>query len=148
MHECSGPDYVVACVIATEVPPVPTGSFTEAMIDPAIQAVAQVIRNRAADPRFPNTPVEVVLAPRQFSAVCSQDYWRRAMAGKWEPSHVDRCIAGWCGLTGSLLTDFPALWYYSPYSMVPKDSAPSWAATRTEVLVPGIDREYFRFFKD
>lgn len=142
---CNGPDFVVACVIATEVPPVPVGTFTAAMIDPAIQAVAAVIRNRAADHRFPNSPAEVVLQFRQFSAVCSADYWRRAMAGLWEPSHVLRCLNGW---THGTLVNFPALWYYSPASMVPANSAPGWAATRTEVPLAGVDREYFRFYTD
>lgn len=150
MIDCNGPDYVVACTAATEVPPAPVGTFTADMIVPAIKAVCQVIRNRVADARFPGTAVEVVLQKNQFSAVCRQDYWVKAMAGLWEPMHVQRCIDVWSsGEYLAVAPGFGALWYYSPASMVPKDSAPAWAATRTEVVPPGnIDREYFRFYKD
>lgn len=141
-----GRDYVVACVVATEVPPVPTGTFTADMIPTAIRAVCDVIRNRVADPRFPKTAVDVVLEPGQFSAVCRQDYWRKAMAGSWFPTHVAGALAAWRELLSPVAPG--ALWYYSPISMDPPDSAPSWAANRREIVVPGIDPEYFRFFGD
>ena len=141
-----GQDFVVAAVVATEVPPQPTDGFSVDMIPTAIRAVCDVIRNRVMDPRFPKTPVEVVLQPGQFSAVCRQAYWRKAMAGTWFPAHVAGCLAAWrepvSGLTGG------ALWYYSPVSMIPPGSAPSWAAGRLEIIVPGVSGDYFRFYKE
>jgi hypothetical protein len=153
-----GADFVVACVVATEVPPVPTGAFTADMIEQAIGAVCAVVMNRSKDPRFPQTPVQVVLQKNQFSAVCREDYWIKAMAGLWCPAHVARCLSYWqAAANGAAVQDYfgglKPLWYYSPVSMVPAGSAPSWAATRTETPVidnagPGISRDYFRFYKD
>lgn len=140
-----GQDYVVACVIATEVPPVPQGSFTNDMIPLALRCVADVIRNRVASPDFPHTAVEVVLQKNQFSAVCREDYWRRAMAGLWQPRHVDLAMKIWQARQPTVVPE--ALWYYSPISMVPKDSEPSWLSGKTEVLVPTLSREYFRFYR-
>lgn len=150
--QCDGPDFVVACVVATEVPPVPTAAFTADMIEKAIGAVCAVIRNRYVDPRFPNNPVEVVLQKNQFSAVCREDYWIKAMAGLWFPSHVARCLTYWQTADAGKLQDYfggkTPLWYYSPVSMVPAGSAPSWASTRTEVPLDGVSRDYFRFYED
>lgn len=140
-----GQDFVVAAVIATEVPPFPKDDFTAAMIPLARQAVGDVIRNRVADGRWGNTAVEVVLAPRQFSAVCSQDYWRKALAGKWCPDHVASCLASWQNPGDTLAPS--ALFYYSPVSMNPPMSSPSWAAGKTEVLVDGLSRDFFRFYR-
>ena len=143
----TGRDYVVAVTIATEVPPAPTGEFTSDMIPLAMRAICDVIRNRVADSRFPKTPVEVVLQRNQFSAVCQQDYWRKAMAGTWFPEHVARCLDAW---REPIWPHYNArmLWYFSPVSMIPPNSAPTWAAGRTEALIPGIDRQYFRWFTD
>ena len=140
----TGPDYVVACVIATEVPPKPTGEFTAPMIPVAIRAVADVIRNRVKDSRFPDTAVEVVLQPKQFSAVCREAYWRAAMAGGWFPGHVASCLKIWEANQPPLAIG--ALYYYSPVTMVPPHRVPSWVAGLDEVLVPGIHRDYFRFY--
>lgn len=138
-------DWVVAVVIATEVPPKAMGNFFESMIPTAIQAVSDVIRNRVASPLFPNTPVEVVLQKHQFSAVCSQDYWVRAMAGLWQPSHVDHCLSIWQANNAKVAGD--ALYYYSPVSMNPPFSQPTWLVGKTEVIVPNLSKDYFRFYK-
>ena len=140
-----GQDWIVACVIATEVPPKSTGGFSAVMIPVAIQAVSDVIRNRAASGKFPDTAVEVVLQPKQFSAVCREDYWRKAMAGKWFPAHVAKCLAIWQNPGPPVAPG--ALYYYSPISMVPPMSAPGWAAKLTEVPAAGLDRTYFRFYR-
>ena len=140
----TGQDYVVAVVIATEVPPEPTGTFTAEMIPLALHAVCDVIRNRVADPEFPDTAVQVVLQPKQFSAACREDYWIRAMAGLWFPTHVANAFTTWQAHT-SPITD-GACWYYSPVSMEPAGSQPAWIAGKREVLVPGLDRGYFRFY--
>ena len=147
MSDC--PDWVVAATIATEVPPVPQGVFTADMIPRARRAVAEVIRNRHTSGRFQPTPAEVVLAPRQFSAVCREDYWRRAVAGTWQPRHVMRSLDAWYAAvtdpTGDLADG--ATHYYSPISMVPKWSAPGWIQGMTEVRIPGISRDFFRWYK-
>jgi len=139
----AGRDYIVACVIATEVPPLATGTFTNAMIPLAIQAVCDVIQNRAASPGFPDDPVSVVLQPKQFSAVCREEYWRQAMAGMWFPRHVAMCLGYW---QTAPAPSMDALWYYSPISMEPPGRVPSWVEGKTEVLIAGLDREYFRFY--
>ena len=141
----NGPDYVVAVTVASEVPPVPKGGFTAPMIPLAIRAVCDVMRNRAADPRFPHTTVEVALQPKQFSCV-GQPYWYHALAGTWFPTHVLRCITAW--LNPILPPVAPgALYYFSPVSMVPLGSVPHWVEGKTLVATPGIDPHYFQFFK-
>jgi len=139
-------DYLVAVTIATEVPPRPTGNFTEPMIDLAIRAVAEVIRNRAADPHFPDTEAAVVLQARQFSAVCREDYWRRAICGDWFPAHVERCLRIWHEIP--IRSVVPgACWYYSPISMVPPFRVPDWAKALVEVPLEGMHADYFRFYR-
>jgi hypothetical protein len=141
----TGRDYLVAVTIATEVPPQPTGTFTREQIPLALRAVGDVIRNRAESGQFPSTPVEVVLQPKQFSAVCSETYWRRAAAGRWFSEHVDLALAFWQANLPPLAPG--ALFYYSPISMLPPGSVPGWVTGKTEVTVPGLDRNYFRFYK-
>lgn len=139
-------NYLVACTIATEVPPRPEGTFTKPMIELAARAVAEVIRNRAADPHFPDSPVAVVLQHNQFSAVCREDYWRRAVAGNWFPAHVALCLQVWLETYYDLVAP-GALYYYSPVSMQPPGSVPSWAGKLERVTTDKIDDNYFRFFK-
>jgi len=142
-----GRDYVVACVVATEVPPIATVLFTDPMIPLALRAVCDVVRNRVADGRFGKTAVEVVLEPNQFSAVCREDYWRKAMAGTWFPNHVAKALAAWRDV---LVPVLPAgvCWYYSPISMSPRNSVPGWVAGKTEAVVSGLEPEYFRFYRE
>lgn len=132
-------DYVVAVTVATEVPPdAPEAEF---------RAVIDVIRNRMADDRFPTDEVEVCLQPRQFSAVCREDYWRLAMAGRWLPSHVAKCYALW-RREWTDTTD-GATHYFSPIGMSPTGTEPDWAASpeMEEVEVVGVRADYFRFFR-
>lgn len=157
-------DWIVAATIATEVPPAPVTSsnsketFTAAMILAAQQAVAEVILHRSKDPRFPHTPTEVVLQPKQFSAVMRglsaaalghKDIWSGAVAGSWFPVHVEECLDAWrrvrMGAVPALVPG--ALYYYSPVSMRPPLSAPDWAAALTPVLCSSISSDYFRFFR-
>lgn len=140
-----GKDWIVAATIATEVPP-PGGKLPDEQVHLAIQAVCNVIRGRSHDPRFPHDPVLVVLQPKQFSAVGVEDYWRKACAGLWFPDHVQACLAEWRNMPPSP-TAAGALWYYSPISMVPPDSAPGWVFGKDEIVVNGLDREFFRFYK-
>lgn len=144
MSAREGRDWIIAATVATEVPPPDTGPLSDADVALARQAVCNVIRARAASPQFPSDPVMVVLQARQFSAVCGQDYWRKACAGLWFPTHVDACLAEWEASTGDAARG--ALWYYSPISMLPRDSVPNWTAGKSEVLVEGLSREFFRFY--
>jgi cell wall hydrolase len=147
-------DLIVAATIATEVPPraVPAANFTDAMVPIALRAVAEVIRNRARRGTFGGPlPVDVVLAPKQFSAVCREDYWREAIAGRWVPMHLVRALDAWRGLrnqpVGPDVLGPDATHYYSPVSMIPQWSAPAWAARMTEIVVPQIDPKSFRWYK-
>lgn len=144
-----GQDWIVAATMATEVPPAPAPGFPAKMIPLAIAAVAHVIRNRVASPLFPDTAVEVVLQPKQFSAVCrwvtGRSYWAEALAGRWFPRHVLRCLSAW--QDPSQPTPVPgALYYYSPVSMVPRDAVPYWTVGKTEIPCPGLDPGWFRFY--
>lgn len=161
-------DMLVAATIATEVPPNPvttppsTVPFTAAMIIAAQQAVAEVIYNRTQDPRFPNTPAGVVLQPKQFSAVMRglsaaalghKDIWAGALAGTWCPDHVAECLNAWRIVkSNSVATPVVpvvprALYYYSPVSMRPAMSKPSWAARLTVIPCSAIAADYFTFYR-
>jgi hypothetical protein len=141
-----GKDWIVAVVVATEVPPPGTTALDEADIVLAIQAVCNVIKGRAHDPRFPNDPVLVVLEPKQFSAVGREDYWRKACANLWFPHHVQACLDTWRSTTPSPVAQ-GALWYYSPISMDPPGRVPDWVDGKAEVPVPGLSRDFFRFYR-
>lgn len=140
-----GQDYVVAAVIATEVPPDPKPDFGQTQIALAIEAVAEVIRNRVASPKFPSTAVQVVLQKNQFSAVCREDYWIKCMAGLWHPDHLSTCLQLWKqSRVPPIVPD--AVYYYSPISMNPPMSSPPWWDDAREVKSP-INPKYFRFMK-
>lgn len=128
--------WIVAVVVATEVPPdSPDAEF---------RAVIDVMRNRAKV--LNKSLVEIVLTKNQFSAVCREDYWRKAMAGKWMPAHVQRCYE-WLQRDWVDITEH-ATHYYSPISMIPQGRVPAWAnPPAVEVEVPGARPEYFRFFR-
>lgn len=140
---------LIAATIATEVPPFAVGKFTDGMIPLALNAVADCIRNRAlAGDAFGRTARAVVLAPKQFSAVLREEYWFKAVLGLWQPGHVEEARKAWLKYARSLPPqgERRVLWYYSPISMVPKYSEPSWVKNLIEVPRPGIDRDYFRFY--
>lgn len=141
---------LIAATIATEVPPFAVGKFTDGMIPLALNAVADCIRNRAlAGDAFGRTARAVVLAPKQFSAVLREEYWFKAVLGLWQPSHVEEARQHWRSIVAGpahAVGDRKILWYYSPISMVPKYSEPSWVKNLIEVPRPGIDRDYFRFY--
>lgn len=134
MHD-EAKQYIIAAVVATEVPPdAPEEEF---------KAVIDVIRNRAGRSTL-NKQVRVVLAKNQFSAVCREDYWRKALSGDWLPNHVTRCLElvkqDWPDTTDG------AMYYYSPISMIPKWSSPPWAERFIEREVNGVRKDYFRFY--
>lgn len=152
-------DYLVASVIATEVPPraihsrKASGPFTVEMIPYAIRAVCDTIRNRVASPDFPDEAAEVVLQIKQFSGVLRglrisdvghRDIWPEAVSGKWFPQHVALCLSTW--REGRRLVPGDVLYYYSPVSMIPSGRVPSWARRMREHLVSEIHKDYFRFY--
>lgn len=164
--QAAASEWIVAATIATEVPPAPVQSsaskvpFTQSMILAAQQAVAEVIANRVADPRFPNTAVNVVLQPKQFSgtlrglaSIPKRDIWADALAGTWFPTHVQECLLAWRRVLEMLRTGQDrrlvpgALWYYSPVSMEPPFRVPDWAPPKTAVPCEIIASDYFRFYR-
>lgn len=141
-----GQSLIIGATVATEVPPLPTNDLKMEEISLAAQYVCDVIRNRAAGAGFPKTAIEVVLQAGQFSAVCRQDYWRKALAGRWFPHHVTNCVEIWLERQGQpALHD--ATHYYSPVSMDPAGSVPNWVSQMEEVFVGGVPTKYFRWFK-
>lgn len=156
-------EWLVAATVATEVPAndinnqYSSATFTKTMIDPSIRAVCEVIRNRTEHSSFPNSALEVVLQPVQFSAVMRglstaalghRDIWRDAVAGEWAPEHVERCLRMWRTVRDTSVQLVPGvLWYYSPVSMRPPHREPTWAASKHEVIVPNIAVDYFRWYK-
>lgn len=137
-------DYLVAVTVATEIPPARTD---EAGPEVEIEAVIDVVRNRAR--LWGQSPAEVVLARRQFSGVC-QEYWKRALAGQWFPAHVGRCYALWLDRFRFNVPDIThgCTHYYSPIGMKPPGRVPRFAQLGTEVVIPGVRRTHFRFFTD
>lgn len=140
-------DFLVAATVATETPP----GCPEA----EIKAVIDVIRNRVDDAQFPDTPLMVVLQPKQFSgtmrglsagALGHSDIWARAVAGYWQREHVARCLDLWRRSWDD--TTDNACWYYSPVGMRPPGAVPGWAHALQEVEVEGVRPDYFRFFKE
>ena len=157
-------EWIVAVTMATEAPPTPTKSphsaveFTATQIPVAIRAVAEVIANRAASGKFPDSPLGVVLQVKQFSGVLRglalgstghRDFWLDAVLGKWYPEHVARCLYEWRRLarTPTPAVAPGALYYYSPVGMLPPHRVPTWAVALTVVPVTGLPEDYFRFFR-
>lgn len=158
-------DLLVAATVATEVPPIEIHAphteqvFTRGAIPLAVQAVCEVVQNRAESTAFQSSPIGVVLSLKQFSAVLrglslsqvgKRDVWLDAVTGAWQPEHVGLCLELWRALREGRQTDrlVPGvMWYYSPVSMRPPLSAPSWAAKLVEIEVPEIPSDYFRWFR-
>jgi len=162
-------EWIVACTIATEVPPSPVQSsgskemFTAAMILVAQQAVAEVIANRLANPAFPKTAAGVVLQPKQFSGTLrglsvtkGKDYWVDAITGNWFPQHVAECLQAWRRVQEMIRTGHDgrvvpgALYYYSPVTMSPPFRVPDWVSAPTpkqSIPCERISADYFRFYR-
>ena len=149
-------EWLVACTIATEVPPRAKGDWTDDMVGPAIRAVCEVVQNRADSAGFPDTPLGVVLAIKQFSGVLRgltlgqvghRDIWLDAVQSNWYPDHVARCLTIWRKRKELPMTVDGATHYYSPVSMIPKGKVPSWAIEMHEVSLPGVDPHFFRWFR-
>jgi len=99
---------------------------------PAAQAgIYWVIRNRVADPRWPNTAAEVVLQPWQFSAFNSGDPNSTRF-----PRHKDAPdYAAWQRILAMVASPPPdptggAVFY----ELCPDDDEPSWAKQRAVVF--------------
>lgn len=138
--------------------------------------IAWVLRYRVESPRFPDTMQAVVLQERQFSAwnpwthgrfkgkfsqeEIYHEMWKtldqetreklfpQALACASVVLAVDRsgALAGMPNAAWQAPFGPDVCWYYSPISMVPVDTAPTWAATaRRSFTLPGIDPRRFTF---
>lgn len=134
--------------------------------------IAWVLRNRVASSRFPDTMQAVVLQERQFSALNPWTHGR--FKGKYpqeeiwhelwktlDPIEREKLypqaltVASHVLGMGSDVKPTEAwkapfgpdvCWYYSPRSMVPAGTAPSWAASAERCFTPsGIDPKRFVF---
>lgn len=143
-------DRLVAATIASEVPPPGTTKFTPDQIALARLLVAEVIYHRVKYQKWGDTAYSVITARLQFSAVLREPYWFKAVLGDWFPGHVDACAAAWAAVNvPGYSFKLPALTlnYYSPVSMVPAGAVPPWVPGLVEVIVPELDRDYFRFYR-
>ena len=63
--------------------------------------------------------------------------------------HIEDIIKSVIPIYSGAAEDFidGAQWYYSPISMIPKGSRPSWASAYTEVIIKGIDPNIMRVYK-
>lgn len=133
--------------------------------------IAAVIQNRVRSSRYPDTFVEVILQPSQFSAfnpyTADADVrhrWRN-LAALWLSvaatltrkqlalhlayaiDHAAKMLEA--DVDGHRISDLvsPAtLHYFSPISMKPVGSAPAWAKTASRLYTPaGIDPQRFIF---
>lgn len=104
-----------------------------------MEAVAWVIRHRAASERFPDTIPAVVGEEWAFTPV---------MRGLPEPTDTARSIARRVLLAPPEADPVQgATHFYSPRSMRPKWSVPRWARRYREVRMPEIPPRRFRFFR-
>ena len=141
---------LIAATIASEVPPPGTTKFTPDQIALARLLVAEVISHRAKTNRWGVNAYDVITARLQFSAVLREEYWFKAVLGEWFPGHVDACEAAWEKVSApgySYVLPTFALNYYSPISMKPAGAVPPWVKGLIEVPVPGLDPDYFRFYR-
>jgi hypothetical protein len=115
--------------------------------------IIQVIYNRVDHPSYPDSVERVILQPKQFSRF-------NAFTNR-QPEHVfpqlatfyresQRVAAANCAAWVELLEHgelLPptVLHFWSPQSMVPKWSAPSWASKMRWIVPAGIDARRFIF---
>lgn len=147
---------------------------TETNLPHEMPCIAWALRNRVASPRFPNTMKDVVLQERQFSAwnpwthgkfknrFPQEEIYHEMWKTLDQPTRdrlyplaleVAKFVLGSTADTN--MKPAPAwnepfspdvCWYYSPVSMIPKGSAPSWAAKAARTFTPsGIDPARFVF---
>lgn len=115
-----------------------------------------VMKNRLNDRRWPNTGAAVVLQPWQFSYFnqfknmqpwevfqSAQQDWRRV--DRVDLEHAVAC-AEWC-IYNDVDPTGGCDHYWSPRSMLPALSAPTWAADGGWVTMPGVDPKRFTFMR-
>lgn len=104
-------------------------------------AVAYCIQNRALDPRWPNTPAEVVLQPYQFSSFNDGDPNATKFPAPKGAAWLDCCQAVHDVLAG-MVSDPTA--GANHYHSLPKSKPwPAWAEANRQTAVIGP----FRFYK-
>ena len=111
--------------------------------------IAQVIYNRVRSPKFPDTVCKVILQPYQFSAFNDDEGFDDVVAG-WGPGTIQAAVACAQWVSYSNIQQLPilpptVLHFWSPQSMQPRWSAPSWASGMKWIVPPGIDSRRFIF---
>lgn len=126
-----------------------------------------VMRNRVESPRFPDTYRDMLMQPRQFSALnrwCSD---RNQIKGQLQPDEIWRLLFASrdavereklfplaLACAKEVLAaprwrapfDPEVLHYYSPQSMIPKGAVPAWAkAAAWQFTPPGVNPQRFVF---
>jgi hypothetical protein len=122
--------------------------------------IAQVIYNRVRSPRYPDTAVEVILQPMQFSAF---NQYRRDLAKRaiWKACafRQDEILLAYAIDHAARMVEADAegqrisaditpntYHYWSPVSMVPKGRQPAWVSSASWLYTPeGIDPNRFVF---
>lgn len=115
--------------------------------------VAWVARNRL--PTYNDSYTDVALSPRQFSGLgysgdANYHKNRSMQPGNTSKRWKDACrISSRVALADTALAPIPAgtTHFYSPVSMSPAGSSPSWAKSgKLELTIPGKDHDRFRFY--
>lgn len=122
----------------------------------AWKVVANVIMNRIGQRHWSNlnTATEVMTQPRQFSCLNNGGEPQYLLAVEYLKNRVDngnmyeQIIATVMPIYHREVPDITggAQLYYSPKSMTPKGSAPSWASEYKQISVEGIDSNDFVLF--
>lgn len=122
--------------------------YSETKVAEEMEYVAWIIRQRVDSSRYPDSPQDVVLEWRQFSAMNSAS--RRAELATYDrdtrSTHFRRALrmAHYTLIADPELSPFPEVLHaYSPRSMQPRGSAPHWAEGQQPVFQMG-DR--WRFY--
>ena len=132
--------------------------------------IISVFRNRVEHPRFPDTYREVLMQPRQFSALNKWCSDRSSLKGQLQPDDVWRALFASrdqieqtklyplaLACAAQVLAaprwqapfDPSVCWYYSPVSMIPKGAVPTWAKDAAwSFTPPGVDPYRFVFCAD
>jgi hypothetical protein len=115
--------------------------------------VLKVIFNRVESPSYPDTVEGVILQKKQFSRFNAftnrdPDHVFPQLATFYNPNHLVEaaaCAVWVASLPEGELLPPTVLHFWSPQSMVPKWSAPSWASKMRWIVPAGIDARRFIF---
>ena len=125
------------------------------------EAVAHVINNRVGTATVNgkgtrNTIMDVVSEPAQFSSYENVwynealTYYTTGMVeNEYDRRVLKECMEVVIPIYEGEATDITegCTYFYSPISMDPPGSQPSWVSGKTEVVINGVNPKYFRFYK-